>query len=475
MKKVNQEKKVINSPKDIKHETEYSITELLDIIGIKGKQISKEEVLKDPSELLFEKPVENRRCWSEKTDLTPLNDFPLIENTIMPSPTIKIVSPRKEWDQPHLSVLNALDQANILTCKTVMFDKTVKEESNKSSIIKGDTYLIGDQVDSKNVKYTPTDSQLINEKPPDFVNNLTSNSFKATWEEALNKISPLKSEKLQMTKNMWLEMTLGKFDTKNTQLLRTCSVPDLLSKAINEDSDDDNEVVITKGKIGTLKNTTKKAQSLDDLNFENSERSSESDLSEKISYSDSTDLTQVRETMESFLFDSDEENDKKIKNIKPDDKETYNESDDLTEVIQSMQCYLSDEDDLTADKAEKKANNSRKRSDIPLDSLEISKKNLNELNDDNDCEIVSLNGESDGSDTEFEDEKPVFVNCSIEERRAILEKNLGQDEFKKNFRCLKALIQEEQSNDLEPNTSRESFKKFVQLFPNKEFFWYYEL
>lgn len=57
--------------------------------------------------------------------------------------------------------------------------------------------------------------------------------------------------------------------------MRTCSVPDILSKAINEESDDDNEVIITKGKLETLKGTIKKALSLDDINSENSDKCSD--------------------------------------------------------------------------------------------------------------------------------------------------------------------------------------------------------
>lgn len=165
----------------------------------------------------MDKPIEHRRCWSEQTDLTPLNDCPIIENTVVPSPTIKFVSPRKEWDQPHMSVLKALDEAKIFTSKTVVFDKTAKEQSESQDITKI-TYLINDKVDSNSAKSTFTISQLINEKPPDFLNNLTNNSFKTSWDDALSKISPLKSDKLQMTKNIWLEMTQGKFDTKNTKV-----------------------------------------------------------------------------------------------------------------------------------------------------------------------------------------------------------------------------------------------------------------
>lgn len=127
----------------------------------------------------------------------------------MPSPTVKISSPRKEWDQPHLSVLKALDEANILTSKTVMFEKTNQNKTKISDFTKDGTYLIGDQ---------KSNSQLVNEKPPDFINNLTGESFKTTWEEVLEKISPLKSDMLQMTKNIWQEMTRGKFDTKNTKV-----------------------------------------------------------------------------------------------------------------------------------------------------------------------------------------------------------------------------------------------------------------
>lgn len=55
-----------------------------------------------------------------------------------------------------------------------------------------------------------------------------------------------------------------------------------------------------------------------------------------------------------------------------------------------MQSYLSDDDQEADSPNEDNAKKYRKRSEIPLDSLEISKKNLNELNDDEDCETVSL-------------------------------------------------------------------------------------
>lgn len=55
----------------------------------------------------------------------------------------------------------------------------------------------------------------------------------------------------------------------------------------------------------------------------------------------------------------------------------------MSEVIQSMQNYLSDDN-------EKYFDENSKPKDIPLDSLEISQDNLKELNDDDDCEIVSL-------------------------------------------------------------------------------------
>lgn len=61
----------------------------------------------------------------------------------------------------------------------------------------------------------------------------------------------------------------------------------------------------------------------------------------------------------------------------------------MTEVIESMQSYLSDDNDVI-DNNEKYSGKKSKQKDTPLDSLEISKKNLNEINDDEDCEIVSL-------------------------------------------------------------------------------------
>lgn len=123
-----------------------------------------------------------------------------------------------------MSVLKALDEANILTSKTVMFERTNQNKAKISGINKDGTYLIDDLNDSK---FSKSNSQLINEKPPDFINNLTSESFKATWEEALEKISPLKSDKLQMTKNIWLEMTQGKFDTKNTKVNLSLCIYDI--------------------------------------------------------------------------------------------------------------------------------------------------------------------------------------------------------------------------------------------------------
>lgn len=58
-------------------------------------------------------------------------------------------------------------------------------------------------------------------------------------------------------------------------MLRTCSLPDIVSKVIDEESDDDNEVVIKKGKLETLRGTLKKVHSLDDLNSENSDKCSD--------------------------------------------------------------------------------------------------------------------------------------------------------------------------------------------------------
>ncbi|CAF0941097.1 unnamed protein product [Brachionus calyciflorus] len=446
---------------DFKPATQIEMTKVLGAIGVIGKQISKAEILKDLNENYS--PRENRKSWQKATDLKSLENKTLIQQTIAPSSN-EIISPRKEWGSPQITVLNALEKAKIQTSKTLVPDDvTILENSSTitSPISKSRTIIFeDDRVDSKNrqnkelnLTTCSSASHLSNEKPPELFNNMTNSSFNGTWDDVIKKISPDKMETLKQTKNLLLEMTLGHLDVKNKKLLRTCSVPDLLEKSLKEEIDDDDEVIIANkenkfretGKVGTIR----LARSLDDLN--KNEKSSDSG--------------------------SELENSDKNLTVSNGDNSSDNDIDDISEIIESYKSLIIENDKELDHKnntiIKKNDRNSRKKNDIELDSLEISYR----LNDENDCETVSLNGdESDGSDTEFEEEKPKFdEKCSIEERRANLEKNLGKEKFLKNFRQLKNAILDEEDFKLDSGKTPKSFKLFCELFPGVDKFWFEEL
>ena len=141
-----------------------NMTEALNAIGIVGKQITKEEVLRNPQE-----DKSARKSWQKVTDLTPLDNKTLIQPTILSNDLKKYrppVSPRKLWGLPHDTIIKSLNNATIIS-----------PSSSGGSDFKTRTIQI-DHI------FTP------------------------------EKIATLKA-----TKNLLLGVTFGQFDPKNTNVI----------------------------------------------------------------------------------------------------------------------------------------------------------------------------------------------------------------------------------------------------------------
>lgn len=137
-----------------------NMTEALSAIGVVGKQINKDDVLKDPLE-----KNNNRKSWQKITDLTPLDNKTLIDQSIaLP------VSPRKIWDIPNQTLIKKFHDASLIL-----------PDNNSEN----DTLYLGEQITSK------------------------------------------KQATLKTSVNILLEVTLGQFDLKNTNVrffLIFCSI-----------------------------------------------------------------------------------------------------------------------------------------------------------------------------------------------------------------------------------------------------------
>ena len=125
------------------------------------KKRSKAEVLRNPNDkelvraevLDYAEAIEakNRKNWKDKTDLASLQDKTIIEPTrFFNGPNF--VSPRKAWDEPHRTVINALADADISPGSTNN-EATLKAENQaelipaqqqqqKTGLKRGQTFLI---------------------------------------------------------------------------------------------------------------------------------------------------------------------------------------------------------------------------------------------------------------------------------------------------------------------------------------------
>ena len=211
---------VIEKRIDQKPAPAVNITEVFKDIGIVGKQISKAEVLQDLNDKIYQNDnsilsARNKK-WKDGTDLTPLNNKTLVnDQTIKPNKNQEILSPRKNWDLPHETVIKALELADISSTNTALFEATLKP-SNKSNFKRGETFLIDNNKNSD--KNLSNSNDLNNEKPPSILNNL--GILEKTNKDIINTL--LNNEKLATlgaTKNLLLGITLGKYDPKSTKVI----------------------------------------------------------------------------------------------------------------------------------------------------------------------------------------------------------------------------------------------------------------
>ena len=171
-----------------------NMTEVLENIGVVGKKITKAEVLKNPDSLDSNR---NRKSWQKATDLTPLDNKTLVEQTIIKNDLKKYkpqASPRKVWDMPHETLLKALEMVSISSPAN---SSSGSGTSDKSEFKTG--FL--------NPKMNETiRTLLMNEKEPDMLDKT----------KAL--LSPEKIATLKATKNLLLGVTFGQFDPISTKV-----------------------------------------------------------------------------------------------------------------------------------------------------------------------------------------------------------------------------------------------------------------
>ncbi len=171
-----------------------NMTQVLENIGVVGKKISKAEVLKNPDSVDSNR---NRKSWQKATDLTPLDNKTLVEQTILKNDLKKYkpqVSPRKVWGLPHETLLKALEMVSISSPAN---SSSGSGASDKSEF----------QTGFLNSKMNETiRTLLMNEKEPEFLNKT----------KAL--LSPEKIATLKATKNLLLGVTFGQFDPINTKV-----------------------------------------------------------------------------------------------------------------------------------------------------------------------------------------------------------------------------------------------------------------
>ncbi len=203
-KQYNMDRKIDQKPAPA-----VNITDVFKDIGVVGKQISKAEVLQDLNEKIYQNEsilsARNKK-WKDGTDLTPLNDKTLVnDQTIKTNKNEEILSPRKNWDLPHETVIKALELADISSTNPALFEATLKP-SNKSNFKRGETFLIEK---NKNYEKSLSNSNDLNkEKPPSILNNL--GILEKTNKDIINTL--LNNEKLATlgaTKNLLLGITLG--------------------------------------------------------------------------------------------------------------------------------------------------------------------------------------------------------------------------------------------------------------------------
>lgn len=171
------------------------------------------------------------------------------------------VTPRKIWDLPHQTVIKALELADL---STVMPNLSPEETMVlKEKLKRGETFVIDKKIFE--LKSSSNSNLLINEKPPEIINKLAT--FKNTNNLVNLLFTPEKIATLKATKNLLLGVTFGQFDPKNTNMLRTCSEPDLVN-LIDLDDDKEKKKVDNKGsKLNSTKGseTIRLVRSLDEL------------------------------------------------------------------------------------------------------------------------------------------------------------------------------------------------------------------
>jgi hypothetical protein len=201
-------------------------------------------VLKNLNEVYTPRPESSRRSWQKGTDLASLDN-----KTILTSPPSavkttersdttaqieELISPRKAWDQPHKTVLEALQLADLtnsngldaaearLTVRSTDSGDSGINSASKQAV-KGQTFVIGTRVSvsarsGSSAASSSSSNMLMNEKPPSIIDKL--DSMEATVRKLADIMSPEKLATMKQTNqgHFLLGVTLGQFDLKNTKV-----------------------------------------------------------------------------------------------------------------------------------------------------------------------------------------------------------------------------------------------------------------
>lgn len=166
------------TPIIIKAEPSINMTEVFNAIGfgVVGKKISKDQVLRNPDES-SSRPESARRSWSKGTSLSELENKSFVKSGNEPA------TPRKFWGSPHDSVIKGFELVQI-------------SDSVSSTLV---------PVAQPNSSTSENTCEKLD-------------SLEKTLKKINDLFTPDKLATLKATKNLILEVTLGKFDSKNTKV-----------------------------------------------------------------------------------------------------------------------------------------------------------------------------------------------------------------------------------------------------------------
>jgi hypothetical protein len=308
---------------------------------------------------------------------------------------------RKVWESPHETIIKALEGVQLHETAFVSSSDSLsnKIKNETVTIEKSNAPSTPPQIDSKQ----STINLIEDEQPP----SVLSSSFVKTLNEAL-----------------LFEITSGHFDVQNVTLLRTCSEPNLNKLfTIKEEEMEKSNRNKSQAKVKSLESILKSIE----IKTKSESKSSLSTSSS--SGDDLNDMSEVCLSLEQHLLDNTNDGDDDDENNSADDEDTDSPAQTIRKK-RSPKKHVS----LGSIKLNLLSNRSKIEETHEEDTLVDFGTN--------ETASVTITLSDSGSDTEFEDE--IFLGRNrfeqIEEKRVMLEKELGADTFIKVYKSIKVNI-----------------------------------